>query len=137
MSNIKTRFLVNTSGSGKTRLAFEGLCQNWGFYFVGAIDMNGIGSGDLQRLLSLHIESKTVVHSQDVEENIKITQRCLRRLLLCRLLVFSIFAEHIGTAVEHKKLWLLLQALPRAVYRSDIFSILMTQLFIVEIARER
>ncbi|KAK6991673.1 hypothetical protein R3P38DRAFT_2803704 [Favolaschia claudopus] len=41
-SKGKHTFLVNTSGSGKTRLTFEGLCQHWGFYLVGAIDLNGL-----------------------------------------------------------------------------------------------
>ncbi|KAJ6464653.1 hypothetical protein C8R47DRAFT_1224722 [Mycena vitilis] len=134
-------FLVNTSGSGKTRLTFEGLCQNWGFYFVGAVDSNGIGSGDLNYLLEAHIARETnsfhefalpPVSSQNVSENIQITHRCLRRLLLCRLLVFSMFADHVhavGVTAEHKKLWLLLQALPLTMIpRHDIFYVLLMEM---------
>jgi hypothetical protein len=28
------RYFINTSGSGKTRILFEGLWKNWGFYFT-------------------------------------------------------------------------------------------------------
>ncbi|KAJ6584171.1 hypothetical protein DFH09DRAFT_1275168 [Mycena vulgaris] len=128
-------FLVNTSGSGKTRLTFEGLCQHWGFYFVGAIDSIGIGSPDLKELLQLHIPHEGHPFREEVPpdpdkvaENVKITHQCLRQLLLSRLLVFSLFAEHIhaaGIKPEHKKLWLQIQAMPQAVgglRLGDIFS---------------
>ncbi|KAJ7090887.1 hypothetical protein B0H15DRAFT_837223 [Mycena belliarum] len=126
-------FLVNTSGSGKTRLTFEGLCQDWGFYLVGAVDSNEIGSKDLRSLLDLHVPSKpfhkmVTTDPDEIKNNVRLTRDCLRKLLLCRLLVFSVFAEHIhavGLKPEHKKLWLLVQALPYAVGRrklGDIFS---------------
>ncbi|KAK7048014.1 hypothetical protein R3P38DRAFT_3617611 [Favolaschia claudopus] len=128
------RFLVNASGSGKTRLTFEGLCQNWGLYLVGAIDPNGIGSTDVPDLLKYYLARGGFKHvSTDTAEttrNIEITCRCLRKLLLCRLLVLSIFAEHIhsiGIKPEHLKRWLLLQAVPELIKdRSleDIFSAL-------------
>ncbi|KAK7048013.1 hypothetical protein R3P38DRAFT_3174278 [Favolaschia claudopus] len=133
-SKGKHTFLVNTSGSGKTRLAFEGLCQHWGFYLVGAIDLNQMGSCDLPDVLGSYIKSDregffVAVSSfrEDTVKNLRITQGCLRKLLLCRLLVFSIFAEHIhavGIKPEHKKLWLLLQSLPETLKcgRVDIFS---------------
>lgn len=44
-----------------------------------------------------------------VAENVEITRRCLRKLLLSQLLVFSLFSEHIravGINAERKKLWL-------------------------------
>ncbi|KAJ7833825.1 hypothetical protein B0H13DRAFT_2427747 [Mycena leptocephala] len=135
-------FLVNTSGSGKTRLSFEGLCQHWGFYTVGAVDENKIGSADLKNVLETHIPrspsfyryltSSTPSSSRVVTENIKITRRCLRTLLLSRLLVFSMFAEHVhavGISSEHKKLWLLIQALPMATTNlGDIFRMLLLNL---------
>ncbi|KAJ7135329.1 hypothetical protein C8R46DRAFT_1014760 [Mycena filopes] len=145
INNIFTKghhtFLVNTSGSGKTRITFEGLCQNWGFYLVGVVDSNSIGAGDLKQLLSIHIgRQNTAFHksalppnsSTDVADNIQITRQCLRRLLLSRLLVFSMFADHIhaiGVTEEHKKIWLLVQALPRTFgQRNDIFNTLLLQL---------
>ncbi|KAJ7162000.1 hypothetical protein C8R43DRAFT_1104968 [Mycena crocata] len=135
-------FLVNTSGSGKTRLTFEGLCQNWGFYFVGNADANGVGSEDLERLLNHYIPHPPSFHKYlaphsrsqaalEVTENIKITRRCLRHLLLCRLFVFSMFAEHVhaaGISAEHKKLWLLIQAYPQIIAGGlfgDIFGTLL------------
>ncbi|KAJ6465678.1 hypothetical protein DFH09DRAFT_1225030 [Mycena vulgaris] len=109
--------------------------RHWGFYFVGAIDSTGIGSPDLKELLQLHIPyeanrfRKEVPPDPDkVAENVKITHQCLRQLLLCRLLVFTLFAEHIhavGIKPEHKKLWVQIQAMPQAVgglRLGDIFS---------------
>ncbi|KAK7021267.1 hypothetical protein R3P38DRAFT_3543679 [Favolaschia claudopus] len=132
-SKGKHTFLVNTSGSGKTRLTFEGLCQHWGFYMVGAIDANSIGSSDLPDVLGSYIKwnregfSIVAYSREETAKNLRITQGCLRKLLLGRLVVFSIFAEHIhviGIKPEHKKLWLLLQALTESLKCGlvDIFS---------------
>ncbi|KAK6997438.1 hypothetical protein R3P38DRAFT_3219452 [Favolaschia claudopus] len=138
----KHTFLVNASGSGKTRLTLEGLCQDWGLYLVGAIDSNGIGSADLRWVLEVLIPregygftTEVSSHPHAISKNLDITHRCLRKLLLCRLLVFSIFAEHVhsvGLKPEHKKLWLLIQALPRSlrcnrILLGDIFGILLLQ----------
>ncbi|KAK7048011.1 hypothetical protein R3P38DRAFT_2764079 [Favolaschia claudopus] len=114
-----------SSGQAHTRLTLEGLCQNWGLYLVGAIDSNGIGSTDLRWVLEVLIPRETYgfttevsSHPHAISKNLDITHRCLRKLLLCRLLVFSIFAEHVhsvGLKPEHKKLWLLIQALPKSL----------------------
>ncbi|KAJ7148835.1 hypothetical protein C8R46DRAFT_850606, partial [Mycena filopes] len=136
-------FPVNTSGSGKTRLTFEGLCQHWGFYLVGVVDpSNNIGSGDLKQLLEVHISRRRtpLFHpnalspqsSSNVAENIEATRQCLRRMLLCRLLVFSVFADHIhaiGVTAAHKKIWLLVQTLMRTFGQQyDIFYDLLLKL---------
>ncbi|KAJ7479815.1 hypothetical protein FB451DRAFT_1031848, partial [Mycena latifolia] len=42
------RFLMNTSGTGKTRLSFEGLCRHWGFYFIMAQDANNLGAMNIR-----------------------------------------------------------------------------------------
>ncbi|KAK6997440.1 hypothetical protein R3P38DRAFT_1887478 [Favolaschia claudopus] len=129
-------FLVNTSGSGKTRLTFEGLCQNWGLYLVGAIDANRIGSSDLKTLLQSHVAKNGFMRdvSTNIDEksrNISLTCQCLRKLLLCRLLILSIFAEHIhavGIQPDHLKKWLLLQAVPGMLKERalrDVFSALL------------
>jgi len=39
------RLLINTSGSGKSRILLEGLCRHWGFYFVAA-GSSIVGSSD-------------------------------------------------------------------------------------------
>ncbi|KAK7048018.1 hypothetical protein R3P38DRAFT_3345232 [Favolaschia claudopus] len=137
----KHTFLVNASGSGKTRLAFEGLCQQWGLYMVGAVDLNGIGSTDISSILHTYIKHSregfclaVSSSSEEISRNLKITRACLRKLLLCRLIVFSVFLEHIhvaGMKPEHKKLWLLLQSLPRTLkgaYFPDIFSKMLRQI---------
>ncbi|KAJ7186512.1 hypothetical protein C8R46DRAFT_1184495 [Mycena filopes] len=41
-----TNILMNAAATGKTRLAFEGLCRHWGFYFPMNMDGNHLGSHD-------------------------------------------------------------------------------------------
>ncbi|KAK7048015.1 hypothetical protein R3P38DRAFT_2605655 [Favolaschia claudopus] len=133
--NANHSFLVNTSGSGKTRLTFEGLCQNWGLYLVGAIDANSVGSSDLVDVFDHFLDRNgfrfRVLTEQETAENVVRLTRCFRKLLLCRLIVLCVFAEHIhslGIKPEHKKLWLLLQAYPQLItdpYLSDVFSVLL------------
>jgi len=44
---VHFRILCNVSGSGKTRLLFEGLCAHWGFYLVAGRSIDGVGAPDL------------------------------------------------------------------------------------------
>ncbi|KAJ7906187.1 hypothetical protein B0H13DRAFT_2021502 [Mycena leptocephala] len=97
----KKTFLVNTSGSGKTRLSLEGLCQHWGFYFTMALDANDLGSGDSNAMA--------------VARNVEIAEKRLGQLLLSRLLLFHMYSEIIrshGFAEDHKRKWLLFQLRP-------------------------
>ncbi|KAJ7770114.1 hypothetical protein B0H16DRAFT_1517306 [Mycena metata] len=48
-------FLVNTSGSGKTRLTFEGLCQDWGFYFSATDNASGYVAQDMTAILETRL----------------------------------------------------------------------------------
>ncbi|KAF5354436.1 hypothetical protein D9757_014724 [Collybiopsis confluens] len=51
--------ILNTSGSGKTKLLFEGLCQHWGFYFTFAMDGSRLGPHDLAHIpRSIHMNWK-------------------------------------------------------------------------------
>ncbi|KAI3621037.1 hypothetical protein WG66_013378 [Moniliophthora roreri] len=52
-------FLLNTSGSGKTRLLFEGLCDNWGLYFTSHLDSGSLGSSDLEVNIIKHLQKRT------------------------------------------------------------------------------
>ncbi|KAJ7098654.1 hypothetical protein B0H15DRAFT_771997 [Mycena belliarum] len=121
-----TTFLVNTSGSGKTRLSFEGLCQNWGFYFIMERDANSLGAADigpnLYRRLNFPTGFQPCLPPPDspsfpdmLARNIEITHEEFNRLLLGRLLVFQIFSEIIesrGITEDHKMRWLLFQLTP-------------------------
>jgi hypothetical protein len=79
--------LVNTSGSGKTRILIEGLLHRWGFYFtfargfdVGSMpgENDNLGSADMSNVLERiqrhagFTESPSTKHEYD--ENKKIAQ---------------------------------------------------------------
>ncbi|XP_006457031.1 hypothetical protein AGABI2DRAFT_122905 [Agaricus bisporus var. bisporus H97] len=124
-------FLVNTSGSGKTRLLFEGLCQNWGFYFTSLVDSSQLGSSDVQKSIQAYIPHSFRFHfnlpspnsnnyATALRRNRCIARRIFRRVLLARLIIFTLFAEKMdlcrdphSSFDEYKKRWLLLQVLPQ------------------------
>ncbi|KAJ7162003.1 hypothetical protein C8R43DRAFT_919865 [Mycena crocata] len=104
----KHTFLVNASGTGKTRLTFEGLCQNWGFYFTAAVDSSNLGSKDLDRVLQTNLDFIMDSHSTSTAK-LDAARKLFGRLLLSRLLVFHLFvqlAHAVGMSEHHKKMWL-------------------------------
>jgi hypothetical protein len=120
--------LIDTSGAGKTRLLLDGLCQRWGFYFVGQTETSGIGSRDLSTFIS---ELDTAKGYQQANEARKenpenhqafghmqnaVTRRILQ-LLLARFLILNLLIEEAKKSggvrqKEHRRLWVLLQVLP-------------------------
>ncbi|KAK7017618.1 hypothetical protein R3P38DRAFT_3201142 [Favolaschia claudopus] len=135
-------FLVNTSGSGKTRLSLEGLCRHWGFYLILAQDTNRLGSSDSGPKVHRDVSPTTgfawdlpgvdsVEFWPTLRKNIEIIDDQLSRVLLGRLLVFHLFSEiiaSIGITEEHKRQWLLFQLKPELEghFVSDTFSHLTT-----------
>lgn len=129
------RFLVNTSGSGKTRLLFEGLCRHWGIYFTSVDDTSGLGSTDLLtafsgRFLSLTPDSflpdiDSPSFETVLERHRTAAKRTFGEILLARLLVFRSFATIVhekGSCDDHKRRWLLLQLRsPELFGQDDIF----------------
>ncbi|KAK7017619.1 hypothetical protein R3P38DRAFT_2984316 [Favolaschia claudopus] len=116
-------FLVNASGTGKTRLSFEGLCRHWGFYFTLAPDSDDLGAKDLgPGILEMHRDYKYGLPAPDspkfwpaLKKNIEIIDQRLSGVLLGRLLLFHMFSEIVellGITEEHKRLWLLFQLRP-------------------------
>lgn len=117
--------MVNTSGSGKTRLLYEGLCQNWGFYFTSIRDPNGLGCSDLQVCIDGDLPAsqqftkdlpprETLAYDAILLSNIKFVRRRFSHVLLARLLVFRLFIDvvhelHGHLTEDHKKFWLMLQ----------------------------
>ncbi|KAJ7075261.1 hypothetical protein B0H15DRAFT_743157, partial [Mycena belliarum] len=104
-------FLVNAPGTGKTRLAFEGLCQNWGLYFTAAVDSSDLGSNDMNRILRNEVRWALRRPSRNDASRQTIC-RLFVQLLLSRLLVFHMFvqlAQNTGISEYHKKLWLIAQ----------------------------
>ncbi|KAJ6470240.1 hypothetical protein C8R47DRAFT_760464 [Mycena vitilis] len=122
----KDTFLVNTSGSGKTRLAFEGLCQEWGFYFSAMDESSGYAAQDITNIIKNRIldagfsRELPPFDSDGFMEQLAVNQKLaahhFNAALLARLLMFQIFAEimhETGPLAEHKMRWLLFQLRPR------------------------
>ncbi|KAG8806438.1 hypothetical protein FRC17_004991 [Serendipita sp. 399] len=112
------RYLVNTSGSGKTRLLLEGLCHHWGFYFTVNNQPDEVGSRDISRMLQTMRGLLPVAGSRNrfetVENNREILSRHFLPVLYIRVLALRLFLKHVsqmegGIQEEHKRRWLLLQ----------------------------
>ena len=138
------RLLINTSGSGKSRILLEGLCRHWGFYFV-AVGSSIIGSSDFYATFRTIDTARDYDRARTVKsidplafphmENT--TERRLLQLLLSRLLLLSLFIEvakcsPIGLQQkEHRRLWTLLQVHPEIIkghFCGDIFADLTARL---------
>ncbi|KAK7018434.1 hypothetical protein R3P38DRAFT_2982734 [Favolaschia claudopus] len=124
-------FLVNASGTGKTRLSFEGLCRHWGFYFTLAPDSDDLGANDLgPGILQMHRNYKYGLPAPDspkfwpaLKKNIETIDQRLSQVLLGRLLLFHMFSEIVellGITEEHKRLWLLFQLRPKLKEQSGL-----------------
>ncbi|KAH6879719.1 hypothetical protein BKA70DRAFT_1207313 [Coprinopsis sp. MPI-PUGE-AT-0042] len=127
MANNHT-FLVNTSGSGKTRILLEGLCRHWGFYFTSLVDSSLLGSSDVENAISSHIPDSpgfranlppagTPAYENALRTNRQLASRVFRQVLLARLLIFDLFVETMSEHPEQhpqllKQRWLLLQLQP-------------------------
>ncbi|KAG6908568.1 hypothetical protein DXG01_004126 [Tephrocybe rancida] len=130
-------FLVNTSGSGKTRLLLEGLCHSWGFYFTSFVDSSLLGSSDVQNSIRQYVPDSTGFEStlplagyeSALTKNRRIASQVFSQLFLARLLVFNQFVDvmkELGSSEDttvYKHRWLLLQLQPRLVHSKvwDIF----------------
>ncbi|KAK0222100.1 hypothetical protein IW262DRAFT_1296691 [Armillaria fumosa] len=100
--DFESSFFVNGSASRKTRLFLEGLHQNWGFYFIAAIDSSTLGSKDISTTL-LDFEMETVFRILPLKEdpsyeacldiNTRFAYRQFSGILLTRLVVFKRFLE--------------------------------------------
>ncbi|KAK7047593.1 hypothetical protein VNI00_006361 [Paramarasmius palmivorus] len=116
-------FLVNTTGTGKTRLLFEGLCDEWGFYFTSFVDSSFLGSFDVQKMVDRLEQvpgfgiSPCLISgpesAQDVAFNIQFARTHSIYVLLARLLLFTSFLDCAtslgGDISERRRSWLHLQ----------------------------
>ncbi|KAJ3838888.1 hypothetical protein F5878DRAFT_150182 [Lentinula raphanica] len=130
-------FLVNSSGTGKTRLLYEGLCKHWGLYFTATVDTSRLGSFDVESDIKRRIEAHPVLLSMARDRNsysetrtsaiATLTRRCFSELLLARLLVFQLYIEIVTKGeVEdvHKTRWFLAQLHPFLDNHLDAFAVL-------------
>uniref|UniRef100_A0A0W0FF36 Uncharacterized protein n=1 Tax=Moniliophthora roreri TaxID=221103 RepID=A0A0W0FF36_MONRR len=136
----RNTFLLNTSGSGKTRLLFEGLCDHWGLYFTCHIDSGLLGSADVQVTMvdrldtrSAFVEFPALLPESDaaraISVNIQLARRYSGRILLARLLVFKAFLDCSRShGYRERKLWLHFQLQPNlqtqdASISEDLFDV--------------
>jgi hypothetical protein len=126
------RFLCNTSGSGKTRLIFEGFVRHWGIYFTARTQPDGVGSSDLENIVdSLASQGKLVEIKEENRSTIeprnkRVASHWLQAFIYARLFVFRLFLECAqaqpgGIVEEHKQLWLFMQVAPTSFFGSDVF----------------
>ncbi|KAL1719242.1 hypothetical protein EV715DRAFT_199504 [Schizophyllum commune] len=121
----RNKWLVNTTGSGKTRLAMEVLTLHLGFYLTAAQDGSGLGSTDLCVLVDSMLADVVTNVTTNIEgprqqsvfdDNAKIVAKCFVALLLARAYILKRFlklaSESGGLTQRHKHAWLLFQLLP-------------------------
>jgi hypothetical protein len=137
VSWFDSRYLINASGSGKTRLMLEGLARNWGIYLSCAGGLTELRSHDLQGLrhdvpnerdFTVYLPQADAPGYQSmVDRNRAIVRRHLRRLILARLLVLHQFLrvardnllERFEKSLPFLRLnWLMMQLFPTAFPRS-------------------
>ncbi|KAJ7665403.1 hypothetical protein DFH06DRAFT_312883 [Mycena polygramma] len=136
----RATLFINTSGSGKTRLLLEGLCQKWGFYFCTTTRSDKVGSTDMMhciedRLLATKGFTKVLPPPDStalLEANRDIASNCISQVILARFIVFRAFIDAIiasGRKIteDDKRLWVLLQVNP-GLLGSDIFDQVARQL---------
>ncbi|KAH8917450.1 hypothetical protein BT69DRAFT_1286665 [Atractiella rhizophila] len=121
-----SRVLFNTSGSGKTRLLVEGLCQYWGFYFtpdphprLGSVDfsrsVHNVGSYiDAGITFAPNLPNSPNRRRVPLEQNRTIARTVFLSVLLARLLVLEAFLQAGAgiPAVELRRRWTYLQLVP-------------------------
>ncbi|KIM30017.1 hypothetical protein M408DRAFT_100189, partial [Serendipita vermifera MAFF 305830] len=123
-------FLCNTSGSGKTRLIFEGLHCNWGFYFTANTQPDSIGSSDIEDILAdldslpRLIKLTNSNRAAALTENEEVTSRRFLLVLCARILFFHLFLKYAsdeegGLTDDHKGRWLLLQVAPKMLLGTE------------------
>ena len=128
--------ICNASGSGKTRLLFEGLRTHWGFYFAAHHNHGIAASVDLSCVLADLKNSLTTLTPENrllaERANTGISAHWSRSILYARILVFRIsltYAIKLGRISESlKHSWLFLQVAPRMCLGDpDIFQHLTLQ----------
>ncbi|KAL1698205.1 hypothetical protein EV121DRAFT_218538, partial [Schizophyllum commune] len=118
----------NTCGSGKTRIAMEGMHGRFGFWLTSAKDESGLGSTDLHALVNTQLDDVvrnisphlSLKEQSDIfEENRAIVKFRFACLLLARAYIMRDFLRKALGAKsskkltpQHKRSWLFLQLFP-------------------------
>jgi hypothetical protein len=133
---------MNSSGTGKTRLTLEGLCQNWGIYVSAERDINFVGSSTMGTVLKARIprdasithqlpDPDSLGYTQMRSHNLAIVERHFKIALLAHLMTFSYYLNiaNVGDIDGNtaRQRWVLFQISSSAVGSPD---------FILDIALE-
>ncbi|KAL1676433.1 hypothetical protein EV122DRAFT_291954 [Schizophyllum commune] len=134
----KTTVLINSSGSGKTRLLLEGLCQRWGVYMTCSVESSGVGGSDASYALSIELQTDEYfkpdvrLGEQEIENNRFVAKNMFSMLLLSRLLLLHRFLQAVPASArntnETRQKWLYLHVLPGSVGCDASLSRLMQKL---------
>ncbi|EJD46455.1 hypothetical protein AURDEDRAFT_164287 [Auricularia subglabra TFB-10046 SS5] len=138
--------IVNTSGTGKTRLLFEVLSRSWGLFFTcrASYVTDPYGSSDLGAALtdlpSFDVDGRLLQHQlrlggddprsaeEDLRHNCRIAHLLIYSVILARLLVFNrfcIIGASLGISDQVlRRRWLLLQLRPAELLQSDPFGLI-------------
>ncbi|KAF8519086.1 hypothetical protein BU17DRAFT_90258 [Hysterangium stoloniferum] len=114
-----TVHLFGVSGSGKTRLALEGLCLNWGLY-ISCRSTRGPASGskDFEVATEEILPTLSTWHTEEADEhkkNAKAADRVFAMLLCARIFILKQFVQHVPVntdATLARRRWVLGQVLP-------------------------
>lgn len=93
-----SRHLFGVSGSGKTRLSLEGLCQNWGLYI--SCNNRGLvsGSNDFEAAAKM-LQSTSTWHQPttrvDFTNNAEAADRVFAMLLCARIFVLKQLVQNL------------------------------------------
>ncbi|KAF8510678.1 hypothetical protein BU17DRAFT_97886 [Hysterangium stoloniferum] len=131
IKNLFTRgstvHLFGVSGSGKTRLALEGLCLNWGLY-LSCRTTGGPASGskDVEVATEKILPSLSTWHTGEMGENATAAHRVFAMLLCARVLILKQFVQHVPVntgATLARRRWVLAQVLPPSLnfQNKDLF----------------
>ena len=125
-------FFVNTSGSGKTRLLYEGLCRHWGLYLTAKVDSSRLGSKHVDFVATQGLvlsdvtklpHPSTPSYDDTLRHNLNVITRRYKDTLLAQVLVFRAFLELAIPRLsdEHKQRWLYCQLQPFALLNRNPF----------------
>ena len=119
--------LFGVSGSGKTRLSLDGLCQNWGLYISCRTKRGPASGSDDFNVATEMLLSMSAWHqgtsSADIYKDVEAAHRAFAMLLCARVFILKQLVQHIpvGTDVTAaRRRWILAQVVPpRLKYEED------------------